>query len=235
MREATRYFVEMAQSGIAIEYVDVGGGLGVDYEGTRSRRLLLDQLRAGSIRLDDRAVARRSVRASTSLPQPHVITEAGRAMTAHHAVLVVNVSEVERAPVGRMPPARRPTSPPCCATCATIHGELDPRSVDRAVSRSAAPLDRRPGAVRARPARRCAIARGSTICTTRSLNARARAPEARRALAPPGARRAEREARRQVLHQFLGVRIDSRRVGDRPGVPDRADRRTRHERRIGAA
>src|SRR3546814_9531416 len=37
MREATRYFVELSQLGAVIDYVDVGGGLGIDYEGTRSR------------------------------------------------------------------------------------------------------------------------------------------------------------------------------------------------------
>jgi arginine decarboxylase len=37
MREATRYFVELSRLGLSIDFVDVGGGLGVDYEGTRSR------------------------------------------------------------------------------------------------------------------------------------------------------------------------------------------------------
>ena len=37
MREATRYFVELSRMGVPLEIVDVGGGLGVDYEGTRSR------------------------------------------------------------------------------------------------------------------------------------------------------------------------------------------------------
>src|SRR5690606_40075353 len=37
MREATRYFVELTRLGADIDYVDVGGGLGIDYEGTRSR------------------------------------------------------------------------------------------------------------------------------------------------------------------------------------------------------
>ena len=43
------------------------------------------------------------------LPPPRIVTECGRAMTAHHAVLVANVSEVEQAPEGRVPPATTTT------------------------------------------------------------------------------------------------------------------------------
>ncbi|MEO8460720.1 MAG: biosynthetic arginine decarboxylase [Dokdonella sp.] len=105
MREAVRYFVEMSQLGLGIRYVDVGGGLGVDYEGTRSRsdcsiNYGLDQYASSIVGpLAEACIA-------NNLPAPHVLTESGRAMTAHHAVLVVNVSEVEQAPAGSLPPAR---------------------------------------------------------------------------------------------------------------------------------
>lgn len=104
MREATRYWVELSRLGVAIDHVDVGGGLGVDYEGTRSRsdcsiNYGLDQYAATIVApLADAA-------REYGLPAPRVLTEAGRAMTAHHAVLVANVSEVEEAPRGRVPPA----------------------------------------------------------------------------------------------------------------------------------
>src|SRR3546814_5611198 len=45
--------------------------------------------------------------AANELPQPRIVTESGRAMTAHHAVLVANVSEVEAAPDGRVPETGR--------------------------------------------------------------------------------------------------------------------------------
>ncbi|MDZ3822959.1 MAG: arginine decarboxylase [Pseudoxanthomonas sp.] len=103
MREATRYMTEMARLGADIRYMDVGGGLGIDYEGTRSRSYCsinysLDQY-AGTV---VEAIAE-ACRASGMAP-PHVLTEAGRAMTAHHAVLVAGVSEVETAPAGSIPP-----------------------------------------------------------------------------------------------------------------------------------
>ncbi len=102
MREATRYFVEVSKLGSPIRYMDVGGGLGVDYEGTRSRSFCsinygLDQYAANIVQPLAEACAEHG------LPQPRVLTESGRAMTAHHAVLVANVSEVERAPEGSIP------------------------------------------------------------------------------------------------------------------------------------
>jgi arginine decarboxylase len=104
MREATRYFVELSKLGATISHVDVGGGLGVDYEGTRSRSYC-------SINYGIHQYASSIVQPLAEACQEHgiapprVVTECGRAMTAHHAVLIANVSEVERAPEGRVPPA----------------------------------------------------------------------------------------------------------------------------------
>jgi arginine decarboxylase len=127
MREATRYFVELCKLGMAMRYVDVGGGLGVDYEGTRSRSACsvnygLDQYAATIVQPLAEACAEHG------LPQPHVISETGRAMVAHHAVLVVNVSDIERAPEGRVPPADD-DEPAALRRLRDIHGEIDTRSV----------------------------------------------------------------------------------------------------------
>ncbi|WP_430392063.1 biosynthetic arginine decarboxylase [Dyella sp. 20L07] len=103
MREATRYFVELKRMGVPLDIVDVGGGLGVDYEGSRSRshnsiNYSIEQYAATIVQSLAEAVA------EENLPAPHIITEAGRAMTAHHAVMVVNVTEVEPVPDGSIPP-----------------------------------------------------------------------------------------------------------------------------------
>ena len=105
MREAVRYFVELSKMGCGIRYMDSGGGLGVDYEGTRSRGFCsvnygLDQFAHTLVQPLAEACAEHR------LAPPMMITEAGRAMTAHHAVMVVNVSDVERAPQGSVPPAQ---------------------------------------------------------------------------------------------------------------------------------
>jgi arginine decarboxylase len=104
MREATRYFVELSKLGAKISHVDVGGGLGIDYEGTRSRSYCsinygIHQYASSIVQPLAEACE------AHGFAPPRVVTECGRAMTAHHAVLIANVSEVERAPEGRVPPA----------------------------------------------------------------------------------------------------------------------------------
>lgn len=126
MREATRYFVELTRMGVPLEIVDVGGGLGVDYEGTRSRshnsiNYSIEQYAATIVQSLAEAVE------AEGLPAPHILTEAGRAMTAHHAVMVVNVTEVEEVPAGAI-------SPPCA----------DEPAVLRRLRETWEELDRRP-------------------------------------------------------------------------------------------
>jgi len=125
VREATRYFVEVSRLGCTIRYMDVGGGLGVDYEGTRSRSFCsinygLEQYAATIVQPLAEACAEHG------LVAPRVLTESGRALTAHHAVLVANVSEVERAALGGVPPAAA-DEPPVVRHLRAIHAELDHR------------------------------------------------------------------------------------------------------------
>jgi arginine decarboxylase len=94
MTEVARYYVEMRQIGVDVEYVDVGGGLGVDYEGTRSTA-------AASVNYSIQEYANDIVYAlaeacrEADLPMPHIISESGRALTAHHALLLINVIDLE--------------------------------------------------------------------------------------------------------------------------------------------
>lgn len=97
VREAGRYYAELRKLGAPIAYADVGGGLGVDYEGTHSNGEC-----SANYSLDEYAYA--IVRAfhetceEYRLPHPHLITESGRAMSAHHAVLIANIIDVESVP-----------------------------------------------------------------------------------------------------------------------------------------
>lgn len=94
MREAARLYVELHQLGAPIDCVDVGGGLGVDYEGTRSRSFC-------SMNYSVNEYAHNIVRALAEhcavagVPAPHIISESGRALTAHHAVLVTSVVDTD--------------------------------------------------------------------------------------------------------------------------------------------
>ena len=110
LREGARVYVELHRAGVPIRTVDVGGGLGVDYEGTRSRSFC-------SINYGLGEYARNVVHALGEacdrhrLPHPRIMTEAGRALTAHHAVLVTEVIDSEPAPGEATPPAPEPGSP----------------------------------------------------------------------------------------------------------------------------
>jgi arginine decarboxylase len=94
MAEVSRYYVELRQLGVGIEYVDVGGGLGVDYEGSRSTA-------SASVNYSIQEYANDIVWSlgeacrESELPMPHIISESGRALTAHHALLLVNVIDLE--------------------------------------------------------------------------------------------------------------------------------------------
>ena len=94
LKEAGRFYLQLHQLGADITTVDAGGGLGVDYDGSGSRREC-------SINYSMTEYAENIVRSFAeisrehNLPQPNIITESGRAITAHHAVLITNVTEVE--------------------------------------------------------------------------------------------------------------------------------------------
>ncbi len=125
MREAVRYFVEVTRKGCDIRYLDVGGGLGVDYEGTRSRSFCsinygLSQYATNIVQPLAEACTEHGI------APPRVLTESGRAMTAHHAVLIANVSEVETAPEGSIPPLRD-NEPAAIRHLRDIHAALDER------------------------------------------------------------------------------------------------------------
>lgn len=100
VREAARYYAELHRLGVNIRCVDVGGGLGIDYEGTRSRSYC-------SMNYSVQEYANNVIHTlweiceQLGLPHPDVITESGRAMTAHHAVLITNVIDIEQAPVSK--------------------------------------------------------------------------------------------------------------------------------------
>ena len=97
MREVARYYAELCNLKVPLNTVDVGGGLGIDYEGTRSRSFC-------SINYTVQEYANNVVHGlwelcnELNLPHPDIITESGRAMTAHHAMLITNVIDSEEAP-----------------------------------------------------------------------------------------------------------------------------------------
>lgn len=94
MHETARYYSALRALGAPIDTIDVGGGLGVDYEGTRSRSFCSMnysmQEYANNIVFTFVEVCKKH-----NLPHPQIITESGRSITAHHAMLITNVISTE--------------------------------------------------------------------------------------------------------------------------------------------
>lgn len=90
MHECVRYYAELRRMGANIHTVDVGGGLGIDYEGTHSRSFCSKNY---SMQEYANNIIYTLVETCNkhNLPHPNVITESGRALTAHHALLITNI------------------------------------------------------------------------------------------------------------------------------------------------
>jgi arginine decarboxylase len=110
LEEISRYYVELRGMGFDVTHVDVGGGLGVDYDGSRSTR-------PASMNYSMREYANDvvytigSVCRTAGLPMPHLISESGRALTAHHSLLLINVIDVESQIEPVAPPLEKDTHP----------------------------------------------------------------------------------------------------------------------------
>ena len=94
MAEVARFYVEMRKLNVGIEYVDVGGGLGVDYDGSGSTASVSVNYSIQEYANDIIYTLAESCR-ENEVPMPHVISESGRALTAHHALLLINVVDLE--------------------------------------------------------------------------------------------------------------------------------------------
>jgi arginine decarboxylase len=94
MTEVARYYVELRELGVDIEFVDVGGGLGVDYDGTRSTSSASVNYSIQEYANDIVYLLAEACR-ENDMPMPHIISESGRALTAHHALLLINVIDLE--------------------------------------------------------------------------------------------------------------------------------------------
>jgi len=90
VKEAARVYAKLRKMDVPIEFLDCGGGLGVDYEGTKtstdhSMNYSLDEYARGLV------YSIQTVCAQEKVPEPNIVTESGRSVAAHHAVLVVNI------------------------------------------------------------------------------------------------------------------------------------------------
>ncbi len=101
LREAAQYYVQLHAMGYQVEFVDTGGGLGVDYDGTRSSNSESSVNYSIQEYVNDCVYNFVEAANKNNIPHPNIITEGGRSLTAHHAVLILDV--LERVGVPQMP------------------------------------------------------------------------------------------------------------------------------------
>ncbi len=102
MREAGRFFVELSKAGAPLRYMDVGGGLGVDYDGSQtnfssSMNYSLQEY------ANDIVFSIMELCDGAGIAHPTLVSESGRAVAAHHAMLIVDVLGVSELDVGKVP------------------------------------------------------------------------------------------------------------------------------------
>lgn len=88
VREATRYYAKLHQMGVKLDYIDVGGGLGVDYDGSQSASHSSTNYSLQEY-ANDIVYNIMDICDVEGVPHPNIVTESGRAIVAHHSVLVV--------------------------------------------------------------------------------------------------------------------------------------------------
>ncbi len=97
LRESSQFYVQLKKLGCNIEFVDIGGGLGIDYDGSRS-------FSPSSINysiqeyVNDAIYMLQDASDKNNLPHPNIVTESGRSLTAHHSILVFDVLETTSTP-----------------------------------------------------------------------------------------------------------------------------------------
>ncbi len=112
LSEAVRIFVDLYKMGAPLSYMDVGGGLAVDYDGSRttfhaSKNYSLEEYAADIVH------ALGSTLEEENIPHPTILSESGRALVAHHAVLVFNVlGKTQDPPTQDSPTQDPPTHTP---------------------------------------------------------------------------------------------------------------------------
>jgi len=96
--ESSQFYVQLHHLGFNVEFVDIGGGLGVDYDGTRSGT------NEGSVNysiqeyVNDAISTLVDISDKNNIPHPNIITESGRALSAYHSVLIFDVLETAHLP-----------------------------------------------------------------------------------------------------------------------------------------
>ena len=99
LREACQFYVQLNKMDFGVEFVDIGGGLGVDYDGTRSSASEYSMNYSIQEYVNDAVSQLVDVCNKNELKHPNIVIESGRSLTAHHSILVLDVLETTHLPI----------------------------------------------------------------------------------------------------------------------------------------
>lgn len=123
MREAGRFFVELYKAGAPLKYLDVGGGLGIDYDGSQTN---FESSMNYSMQeyANDIVYAMQELCTPENVPHPILVSESGRAVVGHHAVLIVDILGVSEFAVGQVPDKLPEAAPPVVRNLVDAYREV---------------------------------------------------------------------------------------------------------------
>lgn len=98
LREAAQFYINLHKMGYNVDFVDCGGGLGVDYDGTRSPSSESSVNYTIQEYVNDCVYTFVDAANKNNIQHPNIITESGRSLAAHHSVLVIDVLETASLP-----------------------------------------------------------------------------------------------------------------------------------------
>lgn len=110
IQEASRIYVELAQLGANMKYLDVGGGLGVDYDGSQTNFYASKNYNMQNY-ANDIVAELKDACAERKLPVPTLISESGRAIASHQSVLIFDVLSTSNVPFGAPEPPQEAEPP----------------------------------------------------------------------------------------------------------------------------
>lgn len=126
--EGARFYVGLVQEGAPMGYLDLGGGLAVDYDGSHtnyfaSRNYTIDEYSA------DIVEAIMSTLDEENVPHPNIVTESGRATVAYYSILLFNILDVSRLEVGQIPEELPKDAPEPVENLREVYKTISPRNL----------------------------------------------------------------------------------------------------------
>jgi len=98
LREASQFYAQLFGMGFKVDFVDIGGGLGVDYDGSKSSNSESSINYSIQEYVNDSISTFVDVCNKSKIPHPNIISESGRSLAAHHSILIIEVLETATLP-----------------------------------------------------------------------------------------------------------------------------------------